>query len=177
MFGDIESFSDKARFDSHRYGNLYMGGKNYGLAFFAYVHTDAYDIALFTPNVSEGTRQAYLDDLLSKAIYERDIGVTTEDCLVLLSTCSSSSTNGRDILVGKILDEAFANPFENTGTNDENTRPNTDESALAEEIRIWPLLLIILLMALLLKSLSVMERKLKRKKQNGKRSKERADYD
>ena len=119
MFGEIDTFSDKNVFDSHRYGNLYFSGKNHGVEFFAFIHTSAYDSAMFDPGITqEEKKESYLNDLLKKAKHKRDIGITTKDHLILLSTCSSSSTNGRDILVGKITNRAYADPFLNTKTND-----------------------------------------------------------
>ena len=111
MFGEIGDFSDRAFFEARRYGNIHSGGRDMGIEFFAFVHTDAYDHATFSPNIAEGGRQAYLDGLLSKSIYTRDIGVTADDRIVLLSTCSSDSTNGRDILIGRLSDGAFDDPF------------------------------------------------------------------
>ena len=107
MFGEIESFSVRSVFDSHKYGNLYYDGKDHGIEFFAFLHTDAYDSAVFTPAVQGEQRIKYLDGLLEKAMYTRDIGVNAEDRIVLLSTCSSNSTNGRDILVGRITSATF----------------------------------------------------------------------
>jgi len=107
MFGEIESFLDKEVFISSRYGNLYFDGRDHGLEFFAFVHTDAYDSAVFTPNVKGEQRREYLDGLLGMAIHIRDIGVTEKDHIVLLSTCSLGSTNGRDVLIGRITDETY----------------------------------------------------------------------
>ena len=110
MFGEIETFSKKSTFESHSYGNLHFNGKDHGVEFFAFVHTDAYNRQVFTPNLTEDM-QGYLDNLMSLAIHKREIGVSIEDNIVLLTTCSSSSTNGRDILVGRITGSAFENPF------------------------------------------------------------------
>jgi len=73
MFGEIGSFADRDMFDTRRYGNLYFGGKDHGIEFFAFVHTDAYDSTVFTAIVAgEQARQAYLNNLLAKAIHKRD---------------------------------------------------------------------------------------------------------
>ena len=111
MFGEIGSFTDKNMFDTHRYGNLYVDGKNYGIEFFAFVHADAYDSMVFSPNVEGEARQAYLDGLLEKAKHKRAVPISTDDRIVLLSTCSSYSTNGRDILLGKITDKTYSDPY------------------------------------------------------------------
>jgi len=141
MFGEIGSFSDEAFFNAHRYGNLYYGGKGHGIDFFAFVHTSAYDGTVFMPNIAG--RQAYLDNLMTNAIYTRNIGVTTEDNIVLLTTCSSASTNGRDILVGRITGEVYKDPYLITEANDENGPVNTD--GLVKEIVIVNIILALLL--------------------------------
>ena len=105
MFGELGEFSSKEKFDAHRYGNIYFDGNDHGIEFFAYLHTDAYDSGVFAANVGDEHRQAYLDGLLEKSIHVRNIGVTVEDRIVLLSTCSIDSTNGRDILVGRLMDD------------------------------------------------------------------------
>jgi hypothetical protein len=64
-----------------------------------------------------GDRQMYLDMVIGMADHVRDIGVAADDHIVLLSTCSPTETNGRDILVGRITDEVYADPFaERVGT-------------------------------------------------------------
>ena len=105
MFGDIGSFAEKNMFDTHKYGNLYYGDKDHGIVFFAFVNCDAYDKSVFTPNImGSEVQQIYLDGLLEKAMHRKDLGITIEDRIILLSTCSTDSTNGRDILIGKITD-------------------------------------------------------------------------
>ena len=142
MFGEIENFSERGVFYSHRYGNLYFNEKDHGLEFFAFIHTDAYDGAVFTPNVKGEERQTYLDGLLTKATLTRDIGVTAEDRIILLSTCSSSSTNGRDILAGRITDGIFDNETSDMKINDGALHADRGNFyCLAKEIPVWiPLL-------------------------------------
>ena len=112
MFGEITSFSDADFFNARRYGMLFADGQMYGLEFFAYVHVDANDTRVFRTNITtdEG-RQNYLDLLMDMAVITRDASVTVADKIVLLSTCSPNSTNGRDILVGRIIDILPEDPF------------------------------------------------------------------
>ena len=126
MFGEIGLFSDKSYFDARRYGNLYYGGRDHGLEFFAFLHTDAYDASVFAAGVSGEARQAYLNGLLDKATFTRDIGVTAEDRIVLLSTCSAESTNGRDILVARVTDELFDDAFKTNETDNTGTHATVD---------------------------------------------------
>ena len=127
MFGEIGEFADRNIFDSHRYGNLYFDGKDHGIEFFAFVRTDAYDSAVFTPNIQGTHRDEYLDGLHAKTVHKRDVGVTAEDRIVLLSTCSTNSTNGRDILVGRITDETYDDPSSSAGTSAGIRQTATDD--------------------------------------------------
>ena len=112
MFGEIGNFANREYFDARRYGSLHFDNQDHGLEFFAFLHADAYDSSVFrTSFASEKDKQDYLDMLLARASLSRDIALTVQDRIVLLSTCSSDSTNGRDILVARISDELFANPF------------------------------------------------------------------
>jgi sortase B len=114
MFGEIELFSDKNYFDARRNGMIYVDGREYGLEFFAFVHADAYDFDVFKVGITEQKdKQDYLELLLNMAIHTRQdaIPVTTNERIILLSTCSSDSTNGRDILIGRITDNTYIDPF------------------------------------------------------------------
>ena len=76
------------------------------------METDAYDRTIYRPGIiEEAAQMEYLDVLASKAAYWREIGVTADDNIVLLSTCASYTTNGRYILVGRIGNQVFENTF------------------------------------------------------------------
>jgi hypothetical protein len=90
---------------------LFYQQQNHGVEFFAFLHVDAYDRTVYKPGVSRPDRQAYLDNLMGQAIFTRDIGVSIDDQIILLTTCSSSSTNGRDVLVGRISNRTFKDSF------------------------------------------------------------------
>ncbi|MGL9729769.1 class B sortase [Enterococcus sp. DIV0756] len=112
MFGGLDKFRGKKYFDRHQYGNLYYEGKDYGIEFFAFIQGDAYDWQLYKPGIEERfARESYLAYLTEQANRTRSIEVNAEDRIVLLSTCASEPTNGRHILVGKLYDTPFADPF------------------------------------------------------------------
>lgn len=123
MFGELGAFSKKQFFDSHPYGNLYYGGKDHGLEFFAFLHTDAYDWDTFSPNIQgESEQQAYLEMVLQKAMHTRSIGLTGKEHIVLLTTCSMETTNGRDILAARITDTVYEDTFK---TNERDGEPTS----------------------------------------------------
>ena len=105
MFGELGDFAKPEIFERRKNGILSFGDKDYSLEFFAFIHADAYDFKLFSPNILDKNEQTkYLNYINSLAINKRDLKVSIDDNLVLLITCSSASTNGRDVLIGKISD-------------------------------------------------------------------------
>ncbi|MDR2610905.1 MAG: class B sortase [Clostridiales Family XIII bacterium] len=117
MFGEIGSFVDRRFFEERRYGNLYFAGKEHGLEFFAFLHADAYDREVFRTGIRDaGSAEAYLALIRSRALHTKDVPVTAQDRIVLLSTCTADFTNGRDILVGRITDEVYADTFKKKET-------------------------------------------------------------
>ena len=116
MFGDIKKFTDKDFFENHRYGTIFYNGEEKELEIFGILEVNAYDMTIYRPlsdNVEEN--QAYYQYLLTKATNKRDVSVTSEDKICLLSTCFVDVTNGRHILLAKI------NPiFKKTQKNDKH---------------------------------------------------------
>jgi len=182
MFGGLEYFGDKDFFDERRYGNLFHSGREHGLEFFAFMHVDAYDFTIYNVGVSDDRRQEFIDNLYDKAMNTRDIGVTIDDNILLLSTCTSDSTNGRHILAARILEDSFANPFpedEDGGGLGIGGIDNQAGISLLDRIPIWGwfvlwvlLLLLILLIADGIRSITKNKRAKKDKKSKKKDKKE-----
>ena len=164
MFGDLGRFIDREVFERHRYGNLYFEDKDHGIEFFAFLHADAYDRAVFTANVREENAEAYLENLLANAIHERNIDISTSDNIVLLTTCSANSTNGRDILVGRLTDEVFENTFTNIETGKTHELLSIDIQGLSGKAIV---ILILGVMTLLL-IIALTVRNIVKKKKRGK---------
>ena len=159
MFGELESFSGKDVFDGHRYGNLYYDGRDHGIEFFAFIHTDAYDGEVFVLMGEEG-RQAYIRNLLAEATQKRDVGITAGGRIVLLTTCSSDSTNGRDILAGRITDEVFTDKFKTQEANEKKSQAAADTGSLVESLFVLSLLLAVVL-TICIAALIVRDRRMK----------------
>ena len=98
----------------------------------------------------------------------RSSPVTPDDHLVLLSTCSADITNGRFILVAKILDGPVENPYPDTTPH--TVKEGIDTAKVTAFIGKWPvtawiaflLTLIILVLAAYLASNYLYQRKLQR---------------
>jgi len=108
MFGDIGEFTKEQYFNEHPYGNLFFDGKNHGIEIYALLQVDAYNETIF--NVCLDTpeaKQEYLQEIENNVLYKRDMNITEDDHLVLLTTCTSDMTNGRNILVGRLTDQIY----------------------------------------------------------------------
>ena len=145
MFGDVGLFTEKKYFDEHPYGNLFFDGKDHGIEFYALLQADAYNEKLFSvcADTSE-TRQAYLQEIEANAIYRRNLKITENDHLVLLTTCTSEMTNGRNILVGKLTDQVYPEKekVRNMGTGIDGLK----KMMIQVPVIFWLILLIIVLL-------------------------------
>ena len=113
MFGAITNFAGKEFFDEHRYGNLFVNDTNYGLEFFCFLDADAYDRDVYRHTfVGKEERGGYVSLLRERArCWRNGVEIGDDDHIVLLSTCAAGYTNAREILVGKVCNERFKNPF------------------------------------------------------------------
>jgi sortase B len=167
MFGELGLFADRGYFEARKYGSLHYGGKDHGLEFFAFLQADAYDSEVFRPRVTgREAQEAYLATLVGRASNVRDIGVAANDQIVLLSTCSSSSTNGRNVLVGRITDKLYEDSFHREDTGN-IMKPAADSAAgLWAQTPLWAKVTVIILLLLLLlcAAYSIRRRRIKDKK-------------
>lgn len=111
MFGSFGNYMDAGYLDSHPYGNLYFDGKDHGVEFFAFLEADAYDSSVYIPAVMPGHEESYVENLYEKSMYSREVAVSAQDRIVVLSTCTPNSTNGRYLLAGKITEATYQNPY------------------------------------------------------------------
>lgn len=102
MFGDVMEFEEEKFFESHQTGTLYLPHETYEITIFAYIEADGYDRLIYKPGRECESMQELLNYLKKSSTRYRDIGVTTEDRIVGLSTCVDAVTNGRAILFGRL---------------------------------------------------------------------------
>lgn len=139
MFGDIEKFAEQSFLEQHPYGNLYYGGKNHGLEFWDLLEVNAYDQTVYAPAITDmEARRGYLDRIQSKAICRREIEVSPEDRILLLTTCSSQSTDGRYILAGKITDQIYSDTFRDEEKMEISVRNHEDRQTFRELVHQIP---------------------------------------
>ena len=104
MFGDIEKFADKTYFDEHQTGWLYLPGKTYKLEIFAFLEVDAYVSVLFNLPVAEDRWNEIVSHIEDDSTYRRAVDLTNQDKIVAISTCAEGTTNGRTIIIAKMIE-------------------------------------------------------------------------
>lgn len=103
MFGELSNFEDPAYFDQHLTGLLFYNDEWHKIEFFAFLHTDAYDSVAFNVSlIGSEQSKTYFEYIKEKAVNYRTLPFASDDHYISLSTCTTDSTNGRHILVGRI---------------------------------------------------------------------------
>ena len=117
MFGELANFEEEYFFESHRFGMIFTGEKYYGIEFFAFLAVDAHDFEIYNPTVSEPDfKEIIIGRFMNEALQYRDLDINIDDRLVVLSTCTPTATNGRHLLVGRLMDEVPEDAFDGAGT-------------------------------------------------------------
>ena len=145
MFGDVGLFTEKEYFDEHPYGNLFFDGKDHGIEFYALIQADAYNETLFSVCAdTQEARRAYLQEIEANVLHRRNLKITENDHLVLLITCTSEMTNGRNILVGRFTNQVYPEKekVKNMGTGIDELKEKLNQVPVI----FWLILLIIVLL-------------------------------
>jgi sortase B len=104
MFGELPNFLEDDYFESHSTGTLFTVEHTLFITWFACMETDAFDMMVYWPTRYQTSEP--IDDLVEylqeNATQYREIGVTSSDRIVALSTCSDGATDGRVVLFGRI---------------------------------------------------------------------------
>lgn len=105
MYGDIEKFLDESYFNDHLTGTLYLPDKTYRIELYAVVSCDAYNSQIYNvPRICE-TMDEFQEYVRSVAQPYRDIEISDSDKIIALSTCGYSVTNGRNIALGRLVED------------------------------------------------------------------------
>lgn len=188
MFGDLDEFLDEKFWNEHEFGNLIYDAQNHGIQFVAMIEASAYDPILYRPHLTgESSRVQYINHIYETAKYVRGVDtkvlhqmqavdgehafaetrtspLTPDDHILIFSTCSTDITNGRYILVAKLLDRPVENPFpdeKRTGQGIDTTKIMARIGKWSTWTWIWILIgLIILVLFIYLLSTYLYKRKL-----------------
>ncbi len=102
MFGGIVLNENEEYFNSHLHGTLYDGGQYHDLRFFAFLRADSYDTKIFWPELTVDDYSEWKTRVIEKSVHLSG-DFPDNGKILMLSTCSSGNTNGRNILLAEIL--------------------------------------------------------------------------
>lgn len=113
MFGDLGLFANEDFFNKHEYGVINRNDlPSLGLHFLCFLQTVGSDSRIFNPKViGKQEQKDFVQYLLSKAKYKRELDIKENDRLVIMDTCNFEITDGRYILVAKLEDTVQSNNF------------------------------------------------------------------
>lgn len=104
MFAEIKNYSNKKYFDNHLTGILYTGDKIYKIEIIYFESINAYSKPYSLMFYKNDYNKELLLEFESNASNKSSIEVSEEDKLILLSTCNSSDTETRSVLIGKLTE-------------------------------------------------------------------------
>ena len=111
MFGDLDRYGSEQYLREHDHGDLYFGGAHHGVEVVAYLDVDAYDRMVYSTTV--GTDPS-VEDFIAyvrehAGVWAGELAPT--DHMLVMSTCATG-TNGRHVVIAKITDQTFQNPYQ-----------------------------------------------------------------
>jgi len=103
MFGTLQSFNNATFFDENRTGIIFLANKTYNLEFIAFAVIGPNDLVIYNPNITTETDKiAFAEHVRNIARHYRNIDITIDDQIIILSTCSYEFDNARMVLIGRI---------------------------------------------------------------------------
>ena len=105
MFGTLRLFDNPNFFDSNRSATIFLANQTYEIEIMAFAVIKPNDAIIYNPIISTDTEKlAFINHVESVARYSRDIGITTDDRIVTLSTCNYEFENARMVLIGILVE-------------------------------------------------------------------------
>ena len=106
MFGDLDLFLEKDFFRKNRTGQLMLPDRTLKLEVVAVLTADAYDGTVFSTPAGQDRMSTLVDYIGKNALYQRSGQYGERDQIIALSTCASSGTNDRTVLMCKVTGES-----------------------------------------------------------------------
>ena len=133
MFSDIKKFEDADFFNSHDSGILYTNSIDYKIDVICVAKVNAFSNETYNLMVYKNGKTDEIENLITeKAIFKRNLDYSKNDKLLLLSTCSSSGSSERLVLLVRLRNSSNENltineNISNQTEKDENQSINNGE--------------------------------------------------
>ena len=113
MFADLHKFSDKEFFDSHDTMYIYTANRIFTYKIFAAYEYDDRHILNSFDFADKKVFEVYLEDCLNphsaNANVREGVKLTTDDCILVLSTCTDYNSSLRYLVQGVLINEQETN--------------------------------------------------------------------
>ena len=104
MFGTLQEFNDKGFFENNTMGKIFLADKIFQLDFIAFAVIKPNDAVIYNPYITEEADKIdFLNHVAKNARHYRDIGVTSQDNIITLSTCSYEFNDARMVLIARLM--------------------------------------------------------------------------
>ena len=103
MFSDIKKYSNKEFFNNHLKGRLYTNDGIYEIDVYVYSYVNAFSNEAYNIHrVGNNSNAFLLDYFKNKATNINNIEISSNDKLLLLSTCDSTGSSDRNVVLAKL---------------------------------------------------------------------------
>ncbi len=105
MFSDVMEFRDKAYFDAHRTGILWLADRAFAIEPFACIAVDGRDDVVYQDSgrVTDEQLPGLVENVMERSVQKRDVDIAAGDSIIALSTCEDATTFERVVLFGKLV--------------------------------------------------------------------------
>lgn len=105
MFAAIEKYKDASYYDGHKVIHIYTEAATYDVYPVAGIVTDGQDDYVRTSFSDDNDFMLYVNRFVSSSTFTSEQSIETTDRMIMLSTCNYDRSDGRYVLIGKLVQE------------------------------------------------------------------------
>lgn len=105
MFASIEKYKDASYYDGHKVIHIYTEAATYDVYPVAGIVTDGQDDYVRTSFNDDNDFMSYVNRFVSSSTFTSEQSIESTDRIVMLSTCNYDRSDGRYVLIGKLVQE------------------------------------------------------------------------
>ncbi len=104
MFADVENYKQQSYYDAHKALEIYTEAQNYYVYPVAGYLTDGQDAYVRTEFADDTDFMNYVNGFVTQSTFQSEETIEASDRMVMLSTCSYDVSDGRFVLIGKLVE-------------------------------------------------------------------------
>lgn len=105
MFGTLKNYEEQEYFDLNQHVYIFTPERDYKYRLFSAYKTENGSDSYYIEFSSRERTQEYIENALSQSLVETEISPTSEDRLLMLSTCTTTVWNQRFVVHGVLIAE------------------------------------------------------------------------